>query len=722
MQSTEGSWLSRETVGRAVKAAWAATLLWTTTVEGRASAEEEVVELRELTVRSEEAGLAAGGASMAGGDVVELGRTGRQTEGSLGEALSWEPGLSSSFYGAGASRPMVRGMGGHRVGVYTNGLSSGDLSSRSPDHAVAIEPVFVREVVVHRGAAALIHGGGAIGGAVDTQADYLSLGKVPVPGWSGEAGGSFSTQDDGRMGYLKAGHGSGNWELRVNALTRETEDYTIPGKARTEAYDINNRLRLPPEVQGQVAPNPEGTVPNTWTRTGLIAIGAGWRSENLSTRAGYQHFTGEYGVPLDGHTHGNPFGTPGVNGPGVGDGIRVEFLQDRGTGAVTLLPEAEWFESVELRGALTHFRQEEWEGAFLSNDFRQETAEALAEAPMFFGDWSLLQIMGLRRERYTNRNISYSAGRADEDFLETIGSTISWAGMVERDWGGTKFRLGSRFEWHHAAREDLSAVDSTEHAFSTVAEVRRPLPGNWEARLSLGRLVRIPTPEERFIEAPHGATGVYQIPNTELATEVARSVELVLARETADWGFSINLFRREFDGFIFLENRGFEVGGLTAYAHVQRKARFQGGELRLRATLLQTEAASLTARGFFDWVEARDTGNDEPLPRIPPKRLGGSLEARTNGWFLAVDTLHSFAQEDVPRRIFGTLAFQSPTESYTLVNARLQHTFELFRATAQAEIRATNLLDAEARQHTSFLKDVAPLPGRGLEIRVSLEF
>jgi iron complex outermembrane receptor protein len=53
--------------------------------------------------------------------------------GTIGETLKYEPGVSSTFFGAGASRPIIRGQGGDRVRVLNNGIGSIDASSASPD-------------------------------------------------------------------------------------------------------------------------------------------------------------------------------------------------------------------------------------------------------------------------------------------------------------------------------------------------------------------------------------------------------------------------------------------------------------------------------------------------------------------------------------------------------------------------------------------------------------
>jgi iron complex outermembrane recepter protein len=59
-----------------------------------------------------------------------------------------------------------------------------------------------------------------------------------------------------------------------------------------------------------------------------------------------------------------------------------------------------------------------------------------------------------------------------------------------------------------------------------------------------------------------------------------------------------------------------------------------------------------------------------------------------------------------------------PTDGYTLVNVdvsyKLPHSVFVY-------LRGENLLDEDARRHTSPLKDVAPLPGRGVGAGVRME-
>jgi len=86
---------------------------------------------------------------------------------SIGETLSQEPGLSSTYFGPISSRPVIRGQYGERVSVLTDGLDSLDASALSEDHQVTVEGLLADRVEIVRGPATLLYGSGAAGGLVN---------------------------------------------------------------------------------------------------------------------------------------------------------------------------------------------------------------------------------------------------------------------------------------------------------------------------------------------------------------------------------------------------------------------------------------------------------------------------------------------------------------------------------------------------------------------------
>ena len=108
--------------------------------------------------------------------------------------------------------------------------------------------------------------------------------------------------------------------------------------------------------------------------------------------------------------------------------------------------------------------------------------------------------------------------------------------------------------------------------------------------------------------------------------------------------------------------------------------------------------------------------NDGNLPRIAPARVGGELRWETGEWRASIGAVRYAEQDDVAEH-------ETATPGYTLVDAHLAWHIDSRGGNAwEVFLDGNNLLDEEARPHTSFLKDLAPLPGRGVEFGVRAFF
>ena len=155
---------------------------------------------------------------------------------SLGETLDGLPGVSSSYFGPNANRPVIRGQDGDRIRVLSNAGAALDASSLSFDHAVPIDPLVVERIEVLRGPAALLYGGSAVGGvvnAIDNRIPKARLDGVPgavearVGGAAGERAVSALVESGGSGFVLHAdAFGRRTDDLRVPAFDRPLEDGT----------------------------------------------------------------------------------------------------------------------------------------------------------------------------------------------------------------------------------------------------------------------------------------------------------------------------------------------------------------------------------------------------------------------------------------------------------------------------------------------------------------
>ncbi|HYF35196.1 MAG TPA: TonB-dependent receptor plug domain-containing protein, partial [Prosthecobacter sp.] len=167
----------------------------------------------------------------------------RRAQGTLGETLSWEPGVSSGYFGPGSSRPVIRGFDGFRVKMMLDHLSTMDVSDISPDHGIAIEPLLAEAIEVHRGPAALLYGNAAIGGAVNTRSRVIAR-ALPATTVSGSLDSRLESVSEGwaQTGFVSLAHAP--WVVHLTGSIRESEDIRIPGLARTIDYDIAEQPRV----------------------------------------------------------------------------------------------------------------------------------------------------------------------------------------------------------------------------------------------------------------------------------------------------------------------------------------------------------------------------------------------------------------------------------------------------------------------------------------------
>ncbi|MGH8596764.1 MAG: TonB-dependent receptor plug domain-containing protein, partial [Gammaproteobacteria bacterium] len=151
----------------------------------------------------------------------------------IGEAVANELGVTSGDFGGNVGRPIIRGLGGPRVRVLENGIGTMDVSTVSPDHAVAVEPAFARQVEIFRGPATLLYGSGASGGLVNV-VDNRILDYVPDR-LSGELGARYDTATEGRQGAFEIETGFFDvFALHLEGLDAATDDYSIPDFAEAD--------------------------------------------------------------------------------------------------------------------------------------------------------------------------------------------------------------------------------------------------------------------------------------------------------------------------------------------------------------------------------------------------------------------------------------------------------------------------------------------------------
>ena len=620
---------------------------------------------------------------------------------SLGETVDGLPGVQSSSFGPGVGRPIIRGMDGARVQILSDGLGSGDVSTVSVDHAVSVEPFLAEQIEVLKGPATLLYGSGAIGGAVN-----VVDGRVPEAATAepieGRAELRFGGAGDERtvMGRIDATDGSGRFVLHADALHRETGDFDIPGHAESAHAH---------EDEGEDEESAFGTLPGSAIRTDSGALGLSFVGERGFIGAAHSLYSSRYGVPGHAHDEGHD-----EEAHGEGDAAVRIVLDQRRDELRAGLDGAGPFETLRLKLANTGYEHTEYEGDEVGTVFENDALEARLE--LVHGAWA-----GWRGAFGAQSGQRDFVAVGDEAFVpgsSTRDTGVFWIGqrtLVDNGGSTLGLELGAR---HDRNRIDVATAGAPDRDFDTTsasAALKWEVGDAWHATLGLDRAQRAPTAEELYSDGIHVATRSVELGDTTLDVETATRAELGVEWHGERVHLGGAVYRVAFDDFIYLDETGGMDHDLPVRQWRQGDADFTGFEVEADIALSQGDAGYWDLRLFGDAVRA-ELGDGRPLPRIAAPRVGADLRWERGAWRASLGATRTLRQDD-------TAPGETATPGYTLVDAHVAWHADTAAGNAwEIFVDASNLLDEEARPHTSLLKDLSPLPGRGIAFGVRAFF
>jgi iron complex outermembrane receptor protein len=615
-------------------------------------------------------------------NVVTEQELSRQSGSTLGAVLDWQPGVSSSSFGAGASRPILRGFDGPRVRILDAGLDSMDVSDTSPDHSVTLEPLLTERVEVLRGPGTLLYGSSAIGGAVNVIGKEMPRQRVAPQGYEGGLEARYDTVSDGEtlLGYTTVGQD--NWALSITGLDRNADAYEIPDDAQ-EA-----------DAEGS-------TLENSFVETEQYSVGASWFF-NEDNRVGFSfsNYESRYGVPGHGHEdHGDE------------ESVSIDLERQRYDVELELVDVNDWIEALRMRLGYTDYAHTEFEGDEVGTVFEREGWELrteVAHAPWWVIDEGVVGVQ--------ISDVDFSA-LGEEKFTPPSTTKTQALFISEHIHGDVlHYEFGGRLERTDIAEQDNNR-NYDELAISLAAGATWHIDEQNSLALVLQRSQRNPTSTELYAKGPHLATSQFEFGDASLEQETAYGVDLTYRSAHDQWQAEISLFYTYFKDYIFSEEReGVEIDDLHVYDFTAVDAEFYGVEAQLDYTLAESDNSRWLLSLMGDWVHATNEDSGDHLPRIPPLRIGSRLSWTCGNWDSGVELRYAFEQNN-------TGPEETATDDYVGMNLDVNYRMDLGNSMAAVLFaRAENLLDEEIRHHTSFLKDEAALPGRNLTIGARFEF
>ncbi len=630
-------------------------------------------------------------------------------EPTLGETLSRMPGVRSTYFGPAASRPIIRGQDGDRIRILQNGSNTIDASATSVDHAVSFDPVSVESIEVVRGPATLLYGPSAIGGVVNTIDGRIPEQRIVLP-LRGSLATHYGSVNTERAGSFTLEGGIRGFAWHLEGYKRATDDLHIPSFARSE-----QRRLAEPLAAGET--EAQGVLPNSNMRT-----------EGLSGGASYIWDSGYFGIAYSGF-HSN-YGT--VAEPNV----TIDMEQRRWDFRGAFNNPFAKIKTIKYSLAVSDYEHTEFEGVLPGTTFKNRGYDGRIEvAHEKLGPFE--GTFGFQTER------SDFSALGEEAFLPRVTTLTNSVFLFEEiALDPVRLQFGLRYDHITAdAEEDAAFGPARSRTFDNVSAsigaIYTPVEG-YAIALNGAFSQRAPTYQELYANGPHVATGAFEIGDDTLHPEKCLSLDLSLRKKTGRVTGALSFFYNHYSDYVgqFATGAARNLNGeaLPEYAYRATDAEFIGGEAEVTIHLLDPAMEPVLAGKDgkslapapkprhaldlelkADYVRATDLNTGRPLPRISPFHASAGLR-------YTHDRLSAGFEAQYSARQNRTADFETPTDSYVLLNASVSYRLPIGRTETTLYIKGVNLTNEEAREHTSFLKDIAPLGGRGVVCGMKLTF
>jgi iron complex outermembrane recepter protein len=659
---------------------------------------------------------------LAGVSVIEGDELQRSLAGQIGDVLTSLPGVSATSFSPGASRPVLRGFSGERVRVLVDGIGTIDVSNTSADHATTIDPLTAERIEVLRGPAVLLYGSQAIGGAVNVIDKRIPQRRLDEP-FHLDAIGAADTAYELRQGGASLDVPLGDrFVVHVDGAYSRTSDVEIPGfvlsralraDVLAEADEEEAEGHLDEAAELRELADQRGTLPNSATETWSANAGFAFFEGDSNLGASFGVYDTAYGVPTRpgaGHGHGDEEGEEAEGGEEEGaETVSIGLRQYRADLRGRLALGDGLFSALNTRVGFSDYTHTEFEGDEVGTVFATKGIEARAVLEQSRrGAWG-----GSTGVQFYFRDFDAFGGEAYVPKNATEQLAVFTLQEFQLD--PFQVELAARFE----TTDIESQVVGFSRSFDTLSGalgLAYETDGGLRFGVNASRAERAPSAEEllSLADVPHVATQAIEVGDPGLGKERAWGLEAFARGSLGAGTASLAVFKSWFDNYIYLAETGLEEDGFPVFAYRQSDARYFGVEGEISYPIVRRDGFTLLADLRGDYIRA-SLADGTPLPRIPPIRLLGALEAQA-GAFDVRGEVQWFADQD------RVAPFETPTDGFTHVNASLA--WKPLRGNDNVTLLAQvdNVFDAEGRRHASFTKDFVPLAGRNFKLSLRASF
>ncbi len=692
---------------------------------------------------------------------------------SLGESIDGLLGVSSADYGSGVGQPIIRGMSGNRVKILNNGMVVRDVAGIGADHVNDVDLNNIQQIEIVRGPSSLLYANGTIGGIINIVDSTIA--REDFTESELKLGLEAQSVNDGDSHNLSYQNNLGGLNFSLAYKDSQFDNFDVPtgailhGEDHDDEHEDEHEGEHEDEHEEEVGFLSNSDFENNALRLGVSKAGD-WGYFGVSVNS----VESIYGIPFHGDEHGEEHEGEEHEGEehegeehegeehgDEHEGERIFSTTDSEVVNVegAYIVSNSWLKKVNYFIRDTDYSlteqhaEEEHEGE--EHEGEEHGDEEHAEGPTVFSNESqeygaifdlsnddLLQKISLNfvdedmsivgEEAFMNPTASeemtlgYYLSKQVDSFHLDLGirhDRTSRKGSVSHEEEHDEHEEEQHDEHEEEQHEEEMDYFSNDYnATSFAMSLSKDLNENFDLNITAGMVERTPSAVELFMNGPHLATGRLEIGNTDLESEKSANFDATLSYDYEGVFGTFTLFKNDVDNYIYLQDETEEAheehddeddhGGLIKANYLQQDAQFVGYELQL-GTVIELGDGDLTLSFGRDSV-AGEFRDDSNIPRMTPDRNIYGISYAKNSLELKLDLKDVESQRDIGSN-------ETVTSGFSMLNFSAVKTFTFGqKQTATVSLFAKNLLDEVARNHSSFVKDEVPLPGRNLGIKVQL--
>lgn len=636
---------------------------------------------------------------------------------SLGKTLENLPGIYNLSAGSVAGKPVVRGHTGERVLILSDGVAQ-EYQQYGERHSPNIESSNYDRIEVIKGAASLLYGSDAMGGAVNLIPHPFHFSQGSDFTLNGSLSSGYFSNNNEYLAGIKLNGSTELFSVNANIVRRKADNFNTPEEAEYS------------ETLKRGDPKFTGEIPYT-----------NFEQLNGSFGVGYLSPFGIFSADYDHYLNKNNFLLP-TGGP-IGLRLENQIVNIKGN-----MPFGNFIVKPKFSYQKNH-RQATQAGLSYSTLPDSAAVDLILEvytARFEVENVNVINLsgtMGAEIKYYDHENI----GKVP---LQPTGNFTNFGLFLFEEWQKNKFILnfGARYDFRDQifygtttnpllTKDDKRSYNNLSGSFGAAYKFTDELAiaGN------ISRGFRTPSFYNLYVFGEHGGVFAFQIGNPELKNETSLDLSSSLRFRNEMLSANISVFHNTINNYIFLYNAPKHplapAGAAFVFAHDQANALISGVELSLDAGLFNW----LLLSGSYSLIKSKFTSGawkDDELPLMTPDRLTFGAKIILPGFSVikapyvslttkfvsgknAAGIYEPFGQFDDgigPDIPFGVCS----TGKYNLVDFGMGFDLCLYEHQLAVDLTVTNLFNEVYRDFLDTYKGYALSPGRSLNVKINIPF